>query len=114
MKSESTQTNNPITPRHRGRTFLISAVILILVLALTVSAGYQSGISVRKQNQSDTLAQQLTEQFQFVDEDIQAGRYKIAQQRLEFILLKDPTFPGAQEKLTEVLVQISLKEGIQS
>src|SRR6185436_8347953 len=67
-----------------------------------------------KQNASDTLVQQLTEQFQFVDQDIQAGRYKIAQQRLEYILSKDPAFPGAQEKLTEVLVQISLQEGIQS
>ena len=39
---------------------------------------------------------------------------EIARQRLEYILLKDPSFPGAQEKLTEVLVQISLREGIQS
>jgi tetratricopeptide (TPR) repeat protein len=114
MKSESTKPNIPVARKHRGRTFLISAVILIFVLVLTVLAGYQSGISVRKQNQADTLTQQLAEQFQFVDEDIQAGRYKIAQQRLEFILLKDPSFPGAQQKLTDVLVQISLKEGIQS
>ncbi|HEU0295203.1 MAG TPA: hypothetical protein VFR47_20860 [Anaerolineales bacterium] len=114
MKSESTQPNIPVVRKHRGRMFLISAVILMFVLALTVLAGYQSGISVRKQNESDTRSQQLTEQFQFVNEDIQAGRYKIAQQRLEYILLKDPSFPGAQEKLTEVLVQISLSEGIQS
>ena len=114
MKSESTQPNIRVARKHRGRTFLISAVILVFVLVLTVLAGYQSGISVRKQNQTDILEQQLAEQFQFVDEDIQAGRYKIAQQRLEFILLKDPSFPGAQQKLTDVLVQISLKEGIQS
>jgi tetratricopeptide (TPR) repeat protein len=114
MKSESTQPNIPVARKHRGRMFLISAVILMFVLALTVLAGYQSGISVRKQNESDTRLQQLTEQFQFVNEDIEAGRYKIAQQRLEYILLKDPSFPGAKEKLTEVLVQISLQEGIQS
>jgi hypothetical protein len=114
INSGSTQPNNPVIPRHRGRTFLISAVILLIVMALTILAGFQSGLSVRKQNESDARSQQLTEQFQFVDEDIQAGRYKIAQQRLEYILLKDPSFPGAQEKLTEVLVQISLQEGIQS
>ena len=114
INSGSTQPNTPITPRSRGRTFLISAVILLLVIALTILAGYGSGISARKQNASDTLVQQLTEQFQFVDQDIQAGRYKIAQQRLEYILSKDPSFPGAQAKLTEVLVQISLQEGIQS
>jgi tetratricopeptide (TPR) repeat protein len=38
------------------------------------------------------------------------GRYEIAKQRLEWIIQNDPTFPGAQEKLTEVLVQITLKE----
>jgi tetratricopeptide (TPR) repeat protein len=114
IKSESTQPNNPISPRHRGRTFLISAAILMIVMALTVLSGYQSGISVRKQNQSAALSQQLAEQFQFVDEDMQAGRYEIARQRLEYIISKDSSFPGAQEKLTEVLVQISLLQGIQS
>src|SRR4030095_954751 len=114
IKSESTQPNNPITPKRRGRMLLISAVILMFVLMLTVLSGYLSGISVRKQNQSAALSQQLAEQFQFVDEDMQAGRYEIARQRLEFIISKNPSFPGAQEKLTEVLVQISLQQGIQS
>ena len=86
----------------------------MFVIVLTVLAGYQSGISVRKQNQSETLAQQLSEQFQFVDQDMQAGRYEIARQRLEYIISKDPSYPGVQEKLTEVLVQISLVQGIQS
>src|SRR5574341_1024445 len=114
MKSESTQPNLPVVRKHRARMFLISAVILMFVMALTVLAGYQSGIAVRKQNAADTLSQQLTDQFQFVEEDIQVGHYEIARQRLEYILSKDPSFPGAQEKLTEVLVQISLREGIQS
>ena len=114
IKSESTQPNSPITPKRRGRMFLIGAAILIFIFVLTLLTGYVSGIAVRKQNQSAALSQQLTEQFQFVDEDLKAGRYEIAKQRLEFILSKDPAFPGAQEKLTEVLVQISLLEGVQS
>ena len=108
----STQPNTPVAKRGRGRAFLLNALILLVVLAVAIFSGYGSGISARKQNQSATIAQQLTEQFQFVDEDMQAGRYQIARQRLEFILGKDPTFPGAQEKLTAVLVQISLLEGI--
>jgi tetratricopeptide (TPR) repeat protein len=47
---------------------------------------------------------QLGEQFQFALVDIEFKRYDNAQQRLEFIIDNDPTFPGAQEKLTEVLV----------
>jgi tetratricopeptide (TPR) repeat protein len=87
---------------------------ILIILVVTILFGYQQGISIRKQNQSTVVIQQLTEQFQFVDADIQAGRYDIARQRLEFILSKDPSFPGVQEKLTEVLVQINLQQGFQS
>jgi len=104
QNSEGTQPNKPIISRSRGRNFIFYALILIVLLAFTLLAGYQSGISVRKQNQSVTIAKQLTEQFQFANDDIQAGRYEIAQQRLEFIISNDPSFAGAQEKLTEVLV----------
>jgi len=104
QNSEGTQPNKPITSRSRGPNFIFYALILIVLLAFTLLAGYQSGISVRKQNQSVTIAKQLTEQFQFANDDIQAGRYEIAQQRLEFIISNNPSFAGAQEKLTEVLV----------
>jgi len=112
QNSGSTQPSKTI--QKSGRTFLFSALIILVIIAVTVLAGYQSGISIRKQNQSTVITQQLTEQFQFVNEDIQAGRFDIAKQRLEFILANDPAFPGIQEKLTEVLVQISLRDGFQS
>jgi tetratricopeptide (TPR) repeat protein len=54
------------------------------------------------------LAQQLNEQFEYALVDIQFGRYANARQRLEFIIANDPTFPGAQQKLTEVLVLINI------
>ncbi len=104
QNSEGTQPNKPIVRKGRGRAFVLYTLILFAVLGITVLGGYQSGLSVRKQNQSAAIAKQLTEQFQFADEDIQAGRYEIAQQRLEFIISNDPGFPGAQEKLTQVLV----------
>jgi len=56
------------------------------------------------------MMQQLGEQFQNALVDIQFGRYEIAKQRLEWIIQNDQNFPGAQEKLTEVLVQINLQE----
>jgi len=100
----STQPNKPFAPKGRGRSFLVTTLIILIIIAVTLLAGYQQGLSVRKQNQSTVVTQQLTEQFQFATEDIQAGRYEIAKQRLEFIISNDPTFPGIQEKLTEVLV----------
>jgi hypothetical protein len=77
-------------------------------VGITVLAGYQQGISIRKQNKSTIVTQQLTEQFKFATDDIQAGRYQIAQQRLEFIISNDPGFPGAKEKLTQVLVLMNV------
>ena len=114
QNSEGTQPSKPIQKSGRGRSFLFTTLIILALIVITLLAGYWSGLSVRKQNESTVVTQQLTEQFQFVDEDILAGRYEIAKQRLEFILAHDPSFPGVQEKLTEVLVKISLSGNIQS
>src|SRR5215212_2472331 len=100
----NTQPNITVSKTKRGRTFLFSALGLIFILVLAVLAGYGSGLSIRKTNQSSTISQQLGEQFQYALVDIEFGRYANAKQRLEFIIGKDPTFPGAQEKLTQVLV----------
>jgi tetratricopeptide (TPR) repeat protein len=98
------QNSGNTQPKRRGRTFLFSALIILVILAIVLLTGYQQGISIRKQNQVTVITQQLTEQFQFAVDDIQASRYEIAKQRLEFIITNDPTFPGAQDKLTQVLV----------
>src|SRR6266508_3415031 len=102
--SGSTQPNKPIIKSGRGRRFLFNALGLIAILAIAMLGGYSSGIGVRKSNQSSVIMQQLGEQYQNTLIDMQFGRYEIAQQRLEWIIANDPTFPGAQEKLTEVLV----------
>ncbi len=102
--SGSTQPNKPITKNGRGRRFLFNALGLIVILTIAVLGGYSSGIGIRKSNQSSVIMQQLGEQFQNTLIDIQFGRYEIAQQRLEWIIANDPSFPGAQQKLTEVLV----------
>ena len=102
--SGSTQPNKPVVRGRRGRTFLFNALGLIVVLVLAILAGYSSGIGIRKNTQSTVVMQQLGEQYQNTLIDIQFGRYENAKQRLEWIISQDPGFPGAQEKLTEVLV----------
>ena len=111
----STQPSKPVdkpavSKPKRGRRFLLNAFILIALLALGIIGGYQSALSIRRGAEASTLMEQLGEQFQFALVDMQFGRYENAKQRLEFIIEKDPTFPGVQEKLTEVLVQINLQE----
>ena len=100
----STEPNVAIRKPWRGRAFLFNALGLIIILVLAILAGYASGISIRKSNQSSTISQQLGDQFKYALVDIEFQRYENAKQRLDFILGHDSSFPGAQEKLTEVLV----------
>jgi tetratricopeptide (TPR) repeat protein len=102
--TESTQPNTPVTKSRRGRTILFGALGLIAILAIAILAGYSSGIGVREKNQSTVIMQQLGDQYQNALIDIQFARYEIARQRLEWIIANDPSFPGAQQKLTDVLV----------
>lgn len=110
--SDSTQPNKSIAKSKpkRGRTFLLYALILIIILGLAIFSGYRSGIGIRKDTRAQVMNQQLGEQFQNTIVDMEFGRYEIAKQRLEWIIANDPSFPGVQEKLTEVLVQINLQE----
>jgi len=101
---ENTQPNIAVIKPRRGRAFLFNALGLIVILVLAILAGYGSGLSIRKNNQDATRSQQLGEQFQYALVDIQFQRYANAQQRLQWILARDPSFPGVQQKLTEVLV----------
>jgi len=100
----NTQPNITISKPRRGRVLLFNALGLIVILVLAILAGYGSGISVRKNNETASLSQQLGKQYQYALVDIQFQHYANARQRLEYIIGKDSSFPGAQEKLTEVLV----------
>lgn len=100
----NTEPNIAIRRPWRGRAFLFNALGLTIILVLAILAGYGSGLKIRQNNQSSTISQQLGEQFQYALVDIEFQRYENAKQRLDFILAHDPSFPGVQEKLTQVLV----------
>lgn len=104
----STQPNTPVKRSGRGRALLFNALGLIVILALAILAGYGSGISTRTKNESSTNAQLLADQFGYALADIELQSYANARQRLEWIIANDPAYPGAQEKLTEVLVLINV------
>jgi hypothetical protein len=110
--NSDTQPNKPIAPQKpkRGRNFLFNTLGILILLAITVFSGYRSGLGVRQQTRNTAIMQQLGEQFQNALVDIQFERYENAKLRLEWIIQNDPNFPGAQEKLTEVLVQINQQE----
>ncbi len=95
----------PSRGAHVRSGFLISLLVLVAALGLGGFAGYDTGVAERVSAQSTLVASQLGDQFSLVQQDMTAGRYSVARQRLEFIIGQDPSFPGASEKLAEILVK---------
>ncbi len=108
IKEDDTQPLKPVKPAPRWRSILLTILGVIILLALGGYGGFQSGIGVRKNAASQVITKQLTEQFQFALVDEQFGRYDAARQRLEFIIQNNSSFPGAQNELAKVLVQMTI------
>ncbi len=90
-----------------GRFFLYFLIFLVII-GLGIFGGYQSGIGIRQRAQRDLTSQQLNDQFSRALVDMQFGNYNAAQTRLEYILKLNPSYPGAMEKLTEVMVMLNM------
>jgi tetratricopeptide (TPR) repeat protein len=100
--------NSPLKKSRRWLSILIGVFGFILLIGLGVFGGYRSGIGIRQEAESSILSKQLLEQYQFALVDIEFKNYEAAAQRLEYIISKDPSYLGAQQKLTEVLVLSSI------
>jgi len=108
-KVDDTQPVKPVKKKpRRWLSVLIGILGFILLMGAGSYGGYLSGIQERKNAQSAIVSQQVSQQYQFALVDIEFKRYDAAAQRLQYIISKDPSFPGAREKLTEVLVASSI------
>ncbi len=107
-----TQPLKPVKKQRPWRSALLSIVGIIALLALGSMGGYWSGIGARQSAEQGIRTKQLTEQFQYALVDEQFGRYDSARQRLEFIIEKDPNFPGAQHELTNVMVKSTVPTAV--
>jgi tetratricopeptide (TPR) repeat protein len=85
--------------------FWISLLILVLALALGTTAGYGEGLRERVNAQSTSVAQSLGDQFALAKLDVEAGRYDVARQRIEYILKQDAGYPEAAALLADILVK---------
>ncbi len=108
--SETTESTQPIKVKKPSRWLgnLLSVLGVVALLAISTYGGYQLAIGDRQAASESVITQQLTEQFQYALVDIQFGRYEAAKQRLEFIISNDPNYPGASQKLTEILVMLTV------
>jgi tetratricopeptide (TPR) repeat protein len=83
---------------------ILGIVILLGGTVLGMWLGYQSGIVERLNRHANDVAIAATTQFQLALADQAAGRYVMAQKRLEYVIQLDPNFPGVAQKLAEVML----------
>jgi len=108
-KAASVADTQPRTVKPKRSFFWIGLLIILGAIALGAYGGYNSGIGMRVGVKKTAVAGSLSEQMALVEQDIQAGRYELARDRLEtYILKEDPNYPGAAAKLTELLVKMSI------
>lgn len=108
IKDGDTQPIKSIKKTPRWRSILISILGFLMLIGLGGFGGYSSGIGVRTQAKTEIISKQLSEQYTLALVDIEFGRYETAKERLQFIINNDPGYPGAGEKLTEVLMLSSI------
>jgi len=109
--TETTDTTQPtdISPEEgerpsrllkRGGIFLA----FLIIIAISALLGYQRGISLRTKAEASQITQVVDDQFSLALFDIEAGRYEIARQRLEYVAELYPGYPNLTDKLAEVLI----------
>ncbi len=75
----------------------------ILVLCISISTGYYSGLGLRESSLTQRVGHVSQEQFDIGVEDLLAGRFELAKQRFEYVLTLDPAYPGAADFLSMAL-----------
>ena len=86
---------------------LVGFSALLMIAVLSAWTGYRSGINLRTEAESTQLAGVASAQYELALVDLQEGRYDRARQRLEYVIKLDPSYPGATDKLAEVLLLIN-------
>ena len=82
--------------------------IFILISAATagLGLGYVSGENARDMEDKIADAVDIQTQFELGKSDYEAGNYDLASQRLEYVIQKEPDYPGAKELLEKTLEQM--------
>jgi tetratricopeptide (TPR) repeat protein len=101
-------TENPIPKKFTlRRLFLPIALVFIVTLGLSTAGGYLVGNKQGQESRKDSIRQVTDEQFLLALDDLAAGRYENARQRLEYISRLDPSYPNIAEKLAEALYYLN-------
>ena len=102
--TETQPTNVTKSPKRITLWVVLGAIVIVIIGLLL---GLTAGLNTRKQAEIEQIKQSLGEQFDLGVQEISDGQYDRARQRFEYILKYEPSYPGAQDKLTEVMLLLS-------
>lgn len=95
------------TPRRF--VWVLGGIFLMLLLAAAGGyIGYKAALAIRENELKDKIAMIATTQFQLGINELDAGNYVMARKRFEYVISLDPSFPGAAEKLTDVMLKMAM------
>lgn len=98
----------PPPPKRRGISFrswsFLGLLALILIAIASAFSGYRAGIHERTSAEAAQLTGQAEEQFNLALNDLQAGQFERARQRLDYVIRLNPNYPGVTEKMAEVML----------
>jgi tetratricopeptide (TPR) repeat protein len=90
--------------RRLSTPLLLFAIVICVVataVGVAVAGGIVAGQSERSFQATETTTADLVLQYSLGQADLQAGNYGLAAERFNWILARDPDYPGAAEGLAE-------------
>jgi len=96
--------------KKRGLWVIIGLLMVFLCLLGGAYLGYTKGIQLRIAQSESQITLQAATQYQLGLEDLAEGRYEMARKRFEYVIQLDPNFPGVVEKLSEVMLVMSVTD----
>lgn len=99
-------------PARRKRwPWILLGILMVLVFGGAGGwVGYRTAVQMRKAQQEEQRVTLATEHFMLGMQAQTNKQYQIAQQQFEYVLRLDSNFPGAQDKLREVMIAMAVKE----
>lgn len=102
--------SKPARKRH-GPWIWVGILVMLVIVAIGTGIGYKMAIDLRMREGLNNRLIVATTQFELAINDEKNGNLDLARQRLEYILEIYPTYPGLEEKLTDVMLAIALTQG---
>jgi hypothetical protein len=94
--------------RRRWPWVLLGILFMILFAAGGGWLGYQSAIQLRKNRMNEQRVTIATEHFMLGIQAQASKQLEVARQQFEYVIRLDPNFPGATDKLREVMIAMAV------